>query len=186
MKTSLVSCFVVLFCVVGVCRADERTAEQTKAAKDFKFEGVTFATTVAEFKKLHPNAKEDKESDKKLKVEQYIVPSQAADRMAVYFFEGKLYEMRILYRSKQLDKIGGDAVLIERLRDKFGKADASSPGVTKKTPLEYEFEWEMKDANKSFAIIGKDDYVRIDAVDTLVNAKILEAKKKTADTGFDK
>ena len=97
MRTALIACLILLFCVVGVCYAADETEEQTKAAKDFKFEGVTFTTSVVEFKNLHPDAEQGKETDKKLKVEQYLVPSEAASLLVVNFFEGNLYEMRLVY-----------------------------------------------------------------------------------------
>ena len=47
------------------------TAAQTpdQPAKDFKFEGVTFATSLTEFKNRHPDATNGPETDLKIKLE---------------------------------------------------------------------------------------------------------------------
>ena len=185
MRPALISCLMLLICAVGVCYAADNSEEQTKAAKDFKFEGVTFTTSFVEFKKLHPNASQG-EMEKEFKMEQYLVPSEAADLFLVNFVEGNLYEMRILYNVEKVSKMGGDDVLIDRLARKFGKADADSPGVTKKVPFEFQLDWKMKEANRRIRLIGKDTYTRIDVLDTVVYNKMLEAKKKAVDTGFDK
>ena len=85
-----------------------------------------------------------------------------------------------------MNKIGGDGVLLDRLVHKFGKAEADSPGVTKKEPYEFQLNWRMKDANRFITRTTKEKITWIDVTDMVVLTKMLEAKKKTADTGFDK
>jgi hypothetical protein len=119
-------------------------------------------------------------------VEQYIVLSEAATVFFVSFFEGKLYEMRIVYDDEKVSKVGGADNLVKRLVDKFGKPDHDSPGIIKKEPFEFRLNWTMTEANRRIIIMVKEETTRIDVLDIEVAKKMLDAKRKGADTGFDK
>jgi hypothetical protein len=187
MRTALISCLTLLFCVVDVCYAADKKEEQTKAAKDFKFEGVTFGTSVVQFKNLHPHAEGGKMGFREERYHDFSNAASAASQLKVYFFEGNLYEMIIEYDNSKVAKIGGNEVLIDRLSHKFGKPDANSTGVANKEPLECQMNWTMKEANRTITLIGKEiSGASIDIIDMTVYTKLLEAKKKGADTGFDK
>jgi hypothetical protein len=169
-------------------KADGRTEEQTKAAKEFKFEGVSFSTTLEEFKTAHPDAElQAEDSDKKIRLEVYLADSEAASILMVKFFDGQLMEMRILYDVKKVNKIGGWEVLLERLVDKFGKADADSLGYDKEEK-KAQLDWTFKKANKvvTFLAVERKNHFRVDVEDTEIAKKMRDAKAKSADTGFDK
>jgi len=181
MRIALFACSVVFCGMFSVCFAGEK---ENQAAKDFKFEGVSFSTSLDQFKRMYPGARRGQDTDEKLGVEQYLLSSEVASLVSFHFFDGNLYEMRILYDVQKVNKIGGDEVLLTRLQDKFGTPDADSPGVIKKEPFEFRMEWSMKDAHRFVVMRGEAKFTRIDVIDTEVNTKMVKKKRKLADTGF--
>ena len=185
MRAILTVCAVVLFCVGGLCFAGERTEQQTKAAKDFKFEGVSFSTSLEEFLKMCPDARPfDGGTNDKVGTRAFQAQSKSATCVVFFFFDGKLCEMRILYQQAELNKLGGLDVVLGKLVEKFGKAEADSAGVISRTPFKAYLKWRVTDAKKFVELNVEEKYIRVDVTDTDVQGKMQEKQKKAVDTGF--
>lgn len=180
----------------NVSRNLDRTEGQIQAAMRFSFEGVTFATSVAELKKLHPEVDEEdddidsdmqkqREANRKVNIEKYMADSKAANWLSLTYLDGKLCEMNILYKSKKRQQAGGNELLIERLVSKFGEPDSDSIGISKK-PSFTSFKWTLDNANRLVEFSGLNDASRITVKDISLFSKMVELKKNAIDTGFDK
>jgi hypothetical protein len=183
MGRNLVTCLVVLL-LGEPSYADDKTAEQTKAAKEFTFEGVNFSTTLGKFKELFPGAKKyDEQTDTKVGTAAFITPVKAASILHCYFFKDNMHGMRIIYYAEKVNKIGGPFVILDRLKEKFGEADADRT-VRVGPPLLIKVRWTMKDAKRFISVYVDERLTQVDIIDTEVHDKIREAQKKATEVGF--
>jgi len=164
---------------------------QPDIAPDFAFEGISFNTTVTEFKKDHPEAIIGPDTDKKTKVEEFYANSTAALVVDVNFYDGHLYYIRIIYDAKHINHIGGDTVVLDRLVHRYGQYDASSPGVTKEgPPQEFKFIWVRPGINTYIVLSGTKNSTTgeagtiLEVCNIAACRKVTEAQKHNSDTGF--
>jgi hypothetical protein len=162
MRVIPVACFVLLFPAAGVGFGGQRTEGMIQAAKDFAFEGLAFRTSLAQFKKRHPEAQAAPGSGGVPGVERFLIPSKEAKAVLVGFCEGRLYEMRVDYAGGEVC----DEVLLGRFVKAFGKADAYSPGVITENPLEYQLIWNIRGADRLITMHRTRQRTRIHVLDT--------------------
>jgi hypothetical protein len=166
-------------------------SDQEKAAKDFAFEKVKLGITLAEFKKRFPKAtlNEDRRtgSDPKLKLVYYAADSESANACGYLFLDGKLFGMRIWYDVKTTDKMGGWIVILDKLKDKFGKVeDAHVTFVFEEKPLKVDATWSFPKVEREIHFwVGDDKATWIDVMDTKLVRELNARRKKVYKTGFD-
>ena len=172
----------VLFSTV-LTVADEvpKLDKKEVTARDFSFEKTKLGTTLEEFKKRYPDAREV-ESDKKLGTVLLGQQAESAHICGYAFFDGKLYEMRIAYNSKDIEKMGGFTVLTDRLVSKFGKAH---DGKVEEDPFKVKMVWEFPNADRFIVLNVDDELARLDVTDIKLYGELNEKQKKAAKTGFD-
>jgi hypothetical protein len=163
---------------------------QATIPPDFAFEGLSFNTTSREFRANHagyslwemaPFCREGPETNKKTGIEQYVVTGmRAANKLVADFHHGKLYWMRIIYDVDDVNRIGGDRVLHERLVQKYG-----APTTVGDTGFSI---WELGNTYIKLDNGGPSGgpWTLLDVVDVARSALAQEAQARQAglDTGF--
>ena len=91
----------------------------------FRFEGLSLGTNLKKFEEKFPAAKLDNDRlDEKIGLQCYTLANlKSADAAQFYFFDDKLYQMEIEYKSARIDKQGGMEAIVRTLVKKFGNAD---------------------------------------------------------------
>jgi len=165
------------------CGEDPTEAE--KAARDFAFEKTKLGTSLTDFKKRFPTAELIKEnSDPKLKLACYMADANSATFCGYYFLDDKLYEMRIGYVARTVNKLGGWEVLLEKLVEKFGKLKDGDYEV-KSDPLKVSGIWRFPKVDRAVSIEASPKFVGIEVTDLALLKEVQQRKKKAAKTGFD-
>ena len=171
--------------------ADDRTEEQVRAAKDYAFNGISFSTSVNDLKKLYPKLTAIKDgTEAGLKLETYVINeaegAKPADALCLYFCDGALYKMKLLYTDDMVKGMGGLGVLVGRVANKFGKPDEDSLGIISEDPPKLDTHWGIKDAGRRIEMWNSsEERIGIVISDLPIVAKLQAAKEKAAKTGFE-
>lgn len=172
---------VTIFVTFSVHAADNEITKHEKAAQDFSFEKTKLGTSLAEFKKRFPKAELLLEhKDKKFGVVAYAQLSEAGPVCGYYFFEGRLFKIRVPYTD--VDALGGLSGLIERLVEKYGKADGATNDKESSKMTMY---WMFSKVNRFIELEATDSLAGLLVVDTKAYDKLAEKKKKSSKLGID-
>lgn len=160
--------------------ATER-AIRAKAVRDFSFEGITLGISLSEFRRIRPKANKN-EADKKLGTVSLMILSGTATGCTYEFFDGKLYQLNILYDIATLTKMGGLTNVVARLESKIGKHHSALQIGDDAAKLE----WDLSDVDRHIIFAAKDATGALLTVTDTKSANALnERRKKQAKTGFD-
>jgi len=111
-----------------------------------------------------------------------------ATRVFFSFFDDSLYGIRIVYDQAALDRVGGPDAILERLVEKFGKADPTSKGPNVEKPLFFALFWVFQEVDRSIEFEGfeadEKKYFRVTFHDTEGLRRFEEKKKRNANLGF--
>jgi hypothetical protein len=182
MRTLILAAAVVMSLTTYLQADDKELSAYAKAARDFSFEGTKMGTSLADFKKKHPDAIDQSTySDSKVGAVCLGAVADAASACSYSFFDDKLYQVQIHYEAKDVARIGGKAVLINRLMDKFGP----NP-VTIKEKEKDVFGWVLHDVNRAVTLIDRPNgTVSLGVTDTKLDSEVMAKKAKSGKTGFD-
>lgn len=158
---------------------------EEKAAMGFVFEKTKLGINLTDFKKRFPKSELDKEeSDEKLKHACYIAEATWATLCSYYFFDDKLYEMRIAYVTRKLDKLGGMEALVEKMVEKFGHLKKEDFTVDK-DKSEFTAIWQFQKVDRELRLFSDLKSVVISVTDLALLKELKSRKKKAGKTGFD-
>lgn len=179
----------LLISVVGrqELAADERTAAQTGAAKQFSFEGTGLATNLATFLEKYPGAElVELESNSKAGVKTYRVKNlQSADAADYAFLDDTLYSVTAFYTPARLKEMGGDTIPFKKLVQKLGPQDKSSPGIAKKDGEDtFTARWDFAEQYRRISFVAAAKMSYISFVDTRKAALADRRLTEKAELGF--
>jgi hypothetical protein len=184
----VVACLAVLVASTGSIRADERTPEQIKAAKEFAVEGIGFTATPQTIRAKWPQTERVAEdSNPKIGLEVLLVPeTQNTDGIQFTFLDGKLMQIFVLYLPARVKKMGGWTTIAEKVVARLGKADADSKGVDRdpKSDKVADFDWVIPEAERWFQYKVNTDAAALIIWDREVARKKEAKEKAVAETGF--
>ena len=107
--------------LAGLAKYRTKHPEASIVPPDFSFDGTSFTTTVAEFRKAHPRAKVGPQTNLNLEIEEYtsmiVGPASLVD---VQYYKGRLHTIMIVYLPDDISRIGGIETLRDRLIIKYG------------------------------------------------------------------
>ena len=163
---------------------DDHTPEQRVAIKDFAFEGLKIGATYSEIKAKYPDIEFDKKnSDSKVGLAVWDSYSpKTADVVTFSLFNGKLYEIRVMYFVKTLNKIGGSTTVYDKLAAKYGKEDGNSD--SENYLFDYTWQFYSVDRYVNFFAPKKTGDAVLIVADKEASRKLTEKKKANADVGF--
>ncbi|HEX5445979.1 MAG TPA: hypothetical protein VFW87_19275 [Pirellulales bacterium] len=109
----------------ATCEAREPFDLNDQALATFDFEGMALPTSTAQLTREFPAARRDAERiDEEIGLECYEVDNLAnADRARFYFCDGKLYQFEVEYSLPRVEKLGGMAIVLQKLVDRWGPVD---------------------------------------------------------------
>ncbi len=182
--------FFVLFvmCVSRGLAQDDETKKYEDNARNFAFGKINFSMTLDEFKKEFPQALKGQGTNEKIAYYQYSIvdPQKVASGITVWFYDGKLLEIGIVYNKDldmKLEKIGGAKVLLERLQQKFGNFSPFNFTDDRKKN-ETKIWWPMPNAGRMIVLIETGFDAKIHVGDTVRQKLLDDRKAKEADIGF--
>ena len=164
---------------------------QATKAPDFAFEGTSFDTTSREFKANHagyslwemaPFCRVGPATNEKTGIEQYVVyGNKAAHTLVADFYHGELYHICIGYEIDDLNRIGGDRVLHERLVQKYGAPTAGN--LHQESPMGI---WRLGNTYIKLENGGLNGGVILEVIDIARSrlAQEAQARQSGLDTGF--
>ena len=175
-------CFPIGFAVNAF--GDDRTAEQNKAAKDFTVEGLGLGATYTAIKAKYPYIEfisKDSDSNVGLAVWRTF-STKKVDAVRFYIFNGKLYKISIFYTAETLTKFGGYDTIYQKLVEKYGKEDESSPD--EKSLCDYT--WQLFDVNRfiNYTVVKESGAGFVIVADKELSRQLTEKRKSQADVGF--
>ena len=102
-----------------------------------------------------------------------------------YFFEGKIYAIRMAYDVAATNRLGGWDIVVGKLVDRFGKADGNSKGtnVTEKDQIA-SFFWNFSSVSRYIEVGVQTQYMYVEFTDTDLFQKLQDKKKALLDLGF--
>jgi hypothetical protein len=155
-------------------------AEKIEAAKNFKIEGVSLKMSKTEFLRVFPNAEKSNDlTDVATGTVGFQVQRvQKIDAIRAAFWNDKLIEMQALYSANQLNKMGGHAIVLNRLVKLFGQWDNDSPGQVEGAKVMH---WRIPEAGFYCAIILADSGVIVKVADVPACAARAENPKEPED-----
>ncbi len=190
MKASVSALLCVLLLAFGAesARADDRTPEQIKAAKEFTVEGIGFSATPQTIRTKWPTAERvAEESNAKLGLEVLRVDSTPnTDGVDFHFLDGRLMKMQVWYFPERVKKMGGYLTVAEKLVTRLGKADADSKGgnVDESEGEICQFDWVIPEAERWIRYHVTKKVAVLSVWDREVARKKEAKEKASADTGF--
>lgn len=172
---------LVVLTIAGTGLAADPKHQQ--AAQSFSFEGVSFNTTLEEFRKKYPDAKLDsKASNEKLGLQVFDNTKLKYCQLAEYsFVNDKLMSVKVYYLAQDFQKSGGFEVFMEKLLERFGKWDPDSPEMEEG---KFKAFWNFPDANRYLELVMNDDRAIFFVVNTQVASELLKKRAENADFGF--
>ena len=180
-KMRMVYIVLIVATAASVVRAEDKPEPDIAA---FKMGKVSLETKLEDFKNLYPTARKDKESDAKLGTEVYIVEAEGMSLLGVKFLDGVLYEVKGFWLKKELGKIGGYETILEKIKNKYGKAHEDSPGIKSEKPIDAVLIWKNEADTKLLAFSLKEDHACVEVLNTELRDKFKERKKKSAKSGI--
>jgi len=178
------SLLVILALFVGSVFANP---EHDKAIKDFKFNGLPFGTDTKTFKAKFPKAElSADQSDPKIGLLMYTMRDVSGiDLAAFYFQDDKLFRCTYIYSAKTTEKIGGWITVVEKVVDKFGKADEDCMGIdTVEKGHLANFFWKFPNVNRFIEADIREDMMKVIFTDTEGRDRMIERQKENAELGF--
>ena len=164
---------------------DDSMTTHVANAKSFSIEGVKLGMTIDDFKKLFPAAEPLSDlSDTVNNKQGFRVDSTAnTDGIDAAFFEGKLFDCYVWYMPSRLNKMGGDETILNKLVEKFGKANADSKGYDGENS-KLELHWRIPEADFYCSFMATPNKSTMNITDTAAFKKFMELKAKKANVGF--
>ena len=160
--------------------------EEENAIQNFDFHGLTWGATTQQMTSRFPEGVRSIDgADLPNGERKYGVPVEGVDVASLSFLDGKLYEIRLVYLPATVNQLGSWDIILSRLVDKFGLADADSKGNdTGDEDHLASYFWRFDGAKKwvSFNVYKK--FVRVEFSNLLGVWEMEERKKKTANLGF--
>jgi len=160
--------------------------EQENAIQNFDFHGLTWGSSVKQMNDLFAQEATSMDgADVANGERKYAVHVQGVDLAALSFLDGKLYDIILVYNPATVNQLGTWDVILSRLVERFGLADADSKG--NETGDEDHFAsyyWRWDDVKKwiSFDVYKK--FVKVNFSDLTGVWEMEERKKRTANLGF--
>jgi hypothetical protein len=106
-------------------KSPERTQQQLTAIRDFSFSGISFATPM---NKIPPSCSFG-HADDRLGDTVFFLGNDEVRYCCVYFFDQELRGFQLFYNERDVDRLGGDSAIVDRLKDRFGEMDASTDTI---------------------------------------------------------
>lgn len=107
------------------------------------------------------------------------------DGAELSFLDGKLYKIRLFYFPATVNQLGDWGIILSRLVDRFGRANADSKG--NETGDEDHFAayfWRFDDVKKWISFDVFKTAVLVEFEDLVAHWELENRKKKTANLGF--
>ena len=163
-----------------------QSSQYEKNVLDFNVQGIKLGSSLKDFLANNKFSSEyiSKLSDLKNNKKVYVssdVPN--IDKVVFRFFDDKLYEVRLIYHSDTLNKMGGGATLLKNLVNRYGQK-FDSPEQEDKNKV---FEGYMKFENINRYIwveIDEDGVLLMDFTDTFMYSKMRNKQSENANFGF--
>jgi hypothetical protein len=108
----------------GIVLADELTKEEM-AVRDYSYEGIGVGTAEKEFLRLYPLAQQQ-ESGKRNVTAWYAQLDRGQRVIQVECYQGRIFYMGVTFTPGMLFKIGGRAILEQKLTDTLGFPESVS------------------------------------------------------------
>ena len=177
---SILASTLALSTLVG--RAEDRTPDQIKAAKEFAVEGIGFGVNPQTIRVKWPNVKRVAESsDSKIAWETLRVPDTTnTDGIDFEFLEGKLVSMVVWYFPDRVSRMGGWEILPERIQGKLGLADS----LEKADAEIFRADWVIPEANRFVRLVVENKKAFMVITDRDAKEQVIHKKQSSASTGF--
>lgn len=171
--------FVLVLVGMPVAAAEKHD----KAAQEFKFEGIGFEATLAQFKEKYPDATLDKKAtNETLDIVVLDLKQVPSAQLAEYtFFEEKLLSIKVFYTADDFKKNGGLELFFHTLKERFGEWDKDSPGLAEG---KFQAFWVFPKVNRYIEFLMNNERGIFHVVNSKLAAELLDKKKKHADFGF--
>lgn len=181
----VIVCLAALAASMEGVRADDRTPEQIKAAKEFTVEGIGFSATPQTIRTKWPSAERvAKECDAKLGWETLRVgKTPNTDGIDFSFLDGKLVLMWVWYFPERTNQMGGWEVIPRRIVDKLGKAEAGSNEGKDEDEI-FRADWVIPEANRFIRFIAEKKRSILIIVDREMQKQLEQKRQAAANTGF--
>jgi len=167
--------------IVGIVLGTASGLRAADALETFKFEGMAFATSLAEFQRRYPSAYPNRDHfDEKLGLKCYLVANiKVCDGAMFMFFDDRLYGIQVLYDPPRVAKIGGIVEITRKLSEAFGPSDSYDAGTT-----EVSISWIRPEVHRRANWTIHTDRACLTVVDTLVDDTMKKRQAKHAELGF--
>ena len=172
----LLSTGIAVLAFLSVCSsvcANELTSEE-RAALDFSIKKVSFGTTLNDFKRKFPAARQES-SDKSLGTSRYRIYTSDNKTASFGFFRGRVYEINRLFRRELISEHGGTGVLKRRLLDMFGTPYLNNDGV---------IIWRFPDIHRTVSIGFGNGSALLSVKDTAAVEQMESVQASKLDLGF--
>lgn len=160
----------------------EELSEYEINARNFTFNDISFGDSLAKVRKVAKfNGDLEDACDKKNSVYACLFKTKLASNIACLFFKDQVYEIRVIYSGKSVNKMGGVSVFLTKIVEKFGFPSDRVENDNKEQ-IEYKFPAVERKVTV-FIDYGK-DFARIDVTDTKLLDEMLKLRESNADLGF--
>ena len=160
--------------------------EYENAIQNFQFHGLTWGSATAQMKSHFPSCAEQRDgTDESVGQHLYLVTAEGVDSAELSFLDDHLYKVRLLYTAVRCNEMGGWNIVLQRLVEKFGLADAKSKGSdTGDDDIIASYYWRFEEITKYVSIDVYKTATVVEFVDLTALWDVNGRKEKTVNLGF--